>query len=180
MLSKKKIVSSLAVVMMLGSLLSATIPAYAATNSTQSGGLFSGLIQFIAQKFGLDQNQVKSAVQGYHDTQKQNMQANMQTREKKRLDDLVSQGKITSAQETAIIAELAALQSKYNPANFKDLTADQKKQKFQDEQNEIKAWAQAQGIDVKYVLPGYGVKFGGRVRRFDRWGGNSVTPTPTP
>jgi len=70
---------------------------------------------------------------------------------------LSAQATITSAQETAIIAELATLRSKYNPANFKNLTADQRKQQFQNEQNEIKTWAQSNGIDPKYVMPGFGM-----------------------
>jgi len=179
-MNKQKLMSVAAIFVMLGTTLSATAPAYAATSSSTNGGFLSGLFQFIAQKFGLDQNQVKSAVQDYANQNKTKIQQNMATREKKRLDALVTRGKITSAQETAIINELATLQSKYNIANFKSLTPDARKQKFQDEQNEIKTWAASQNIDPKYVLPGFGMGMQGHMRRFDRWGGAFASPTPTP
>lgn len=181
-LSKKSVMPVLVIPVLLISALSLSKPAFAADTSTttQSGGVFSGLLQFISQKFGLDQTQVKTAVQDYKTTNKQKIADNMQKREDNRLAALVKAGKITDAQKQAIITELGVLQSKYNPDSFKNLTPDQRKQKFTDEQNEIKSWAQSQGIDPKYVLPGFGVRFGGKTRRFDRWGGNFTSPTPTP
>ena len=161
---------------MLISTLAVTAPAYAlasASPGNTGGGTFiSGLIQFIAQKFGLDQNTVQSAVNDYKNQQKMTMQQNMQNRQKSRLDALVSQGKITSDQETAILNELAALRSKYNTANFKNMTPDQRKQQFENEQNDIKSWAQSQGIDPSYVMP-----FGSGMRRF---GHRHMNLTPTP
>jgi hypothetical protein len=120
---------------------------------------FTGLVQYLSQKFGLNQSEVQSAVSDYQKQQ-------MQNREQTRLDKLVSNGKITSAQEQAIIAELAALKTKYTPADFKN------------EQAELKSWAQSQGIDPTLVIPGFGMG-GRRGGMKGNWPGHP-SPTPTP
>jgi ribosomal protein L3 len=169
MISKNKILGAILVAVIGISTLGVT-QVHAQTNNNP----FSGLIQFISQKFGLDQNKVQSAVTDYKTQQKQNFQKNQEQNEKNRLDALVKQGKITSDQEQAIINELAALKTKYNPSNFKNLTADQRKQQITAEQAELKAWAQSQGIDPTYITPGFGRGFRGMHK------GWNITPTPTP
>lgn len=146
------------------------------TNSNHMN-FFQGLIQSIAQKFGLDQTKVQSAVDDYNSQQKLKVQQRMQDKEKNRLDQLVKDGKITSAQEQAIITEFAALKTKYNPANLKNLTPEQRKAQFDAEQNEIKSWAQSQGIDPTLLLPGFGL--GRHMRGGMHWGGD-WDPSPTP
>jgi len=182
---KQRLVTMFAVLFIFLSGMPAVLPAYAASGNTQ-GNFFSGLIQFIAQKFGLDQNTVKTAVTQYQNQVKATITPRpsqtpeqLAAREKTRLDKLVSAGTITSAQEALIINELATLRSKYNPANFKNLTADQRKQQFQNEQNDIKAWAQANGIDPKYVMPGFGMAGQGGFRG-QGFGGKGHRPSPTP
>ena len=141
--------------------------------SAQSTNPLSGLVQMIAQKFNLDQSEVQSVVDQYRTQQRQNMTQKMQQREGDRLTQLVTQGKITDAQKQAIITELAALRSKYNPANFKSLSAADRKTQMQNEQNELKSWAQSQGIDPTLIMPGFGMGFRGG------WGMHKK-PTPTP
>jgi phosphoribosylformylglycinamidine (FGAM) synthase-like enzyme len=142
--------------------------------SAQTANPLSGLVQMIAQKFNLDQTQVQTVVDQYRTQQKQTVQQSMEQRQKQRLDQLVTQGKITSAQEQAIITELAALKTKYNPANFKSLSAADRKTQMQNEQNELKAWAQANGVDPTLIMPGFGMGFRGG------WGGHKNRPSPTP
>ena len=175
---KKKLFSIFTVTLIFASTF-AVIPAYAASGNTNRGNFFTGLIQFIAQKFGLDQNQVQSAVNDYKNQQKANMQQNMQNREKSRLDSLVSQGKITNDQETAILSELQILHNKYNSANLKNLTPTQRQQQFQQLQSGLKSWAQSQGIDPSYVMP-FGRRMGMSRHGFGKWRHNpSITLTPT-
>ncbi|MCL5970623.1 MAG: hypothetical protein M1450_03935 [Patescibacteria group bacterium] len=150
---KNRIVLGAAVISIFGSTFFAVMPAYASNGSFGGGNFFSGLIQFIANKFGLDQNQVKSAVTDYRNQQKQNIQAKMQNREKVRLDQLVKDGKITSDQEKAILNEIAALRTKYNPANIKGETLKQRQQNLQNMQNDWKNWASQQKIDPNLIRP---------------------------
>ena len=159
----------------------AVAPAYAATTTpAPHQNFFQGLVQFIAQKFGLDQGQVQSAVDDFRTQHKQQQEQQMQDRESTHLDTLVSQGKITAQQKQQILDEQAKLRSEYDPASFKNLTSDQRKQKFQQEQAEIQAWSKSTGIDAKYLRPGF-MRFG-RMRMFNRWDKNltpSVAPSPS-
>lgn len=171
MISKKVIIPIVAVFLVVGAAVLGVSQAHAQTSQNP----FSGLVQMIAQKFGLDQNQVQSAVNQYQQQQRQNMQQNLQQRQEDRLNKLVQDGKINADQKQAILNELAALKSKYNPANFKNMTADQRKQQFQAQQAEIKAWAQSQNIDLSYIMSGFGM---GGMKGFR--GGNWLEPKPSP
>lgn len=171
MITKKIIIPIIAVAVGGATLLGT----HQATVYAQTNNNHSGLAQMIAQKFGLDQNQVQLIVDQYKQQHKTNLQQKMQQWEKNRLDQLVKNGKITQAQEQAILDELAVLKNKYNPANLKNMTPAQRKQQFQAEQADITSWAKSQGINPAYLMP--------RLRRawmrgvIGHW---SNTPTPTP
>lgn len=152
-----------------------TAPAYAQGTGSGGDNFFSGLVSFIAQKFGLEKSQVQSAITDYHSKQKTKNQINMQEREKIRLDMLVTQGKITTGQETAIKNELTALKAKYAPVQGD--TFAQRKSKMQSLQADLKAWAASNKIDMQYIQP-FGFKRGMGHKGFGRW--ESVTPTVTP
>lgn len=164
------------------------------SGSSAHPNFFQGLIQFISQKFGLDQTQVQSAVKDYRAQQKATITPRstmfpdqMQAMEKSRLDKLVTAGKITSAQETAILDEEQTLLAKYPVANLKNMTQDQRKTQMQNEQNDIKTWATAQGINPQYVMPGPGpgMMMGGMRGHAGSggprgWNHPSTTLTPAP
>ena len=158
----------------------AAAPAYAAmTNTTSAPNFFQELVQFIAQKFGLDQNQVQTAINQFHTQQVQQRQQKMEANEKSQLDRLVSQGKITASQEQQILAEQTKLRTEYNHANFKSLTPAQRKQQFQNEKAEIKTWSQSTGINAQYLHEGFGSGRFGNMRGFHKWN-DLVSPTATP
>jgi hypothetical protein len=190
-MKKQKITIALATLTLLATVLFAAPVAFAQNTTTNSGGnFFQGLIQFIEQKFGLNQAQVQSAISDY---KAQNKPAGsprptltpeqIQTREKTRLDKLVTAGKITGDQETAILNELAVLNTKYN---LSGLTGTQRRTQIQAMQTELKAWAQSQNINAAYVTPMFGGM--GGLRGMDdrgtfhgKWGLTPLpTPTPTP
>ncbi|HSW48060.1 MAG TPA: hypothetical protein VLG67_03165 [Candidatus Saccharimonadales bacterium] len=172
-MTKKKIISMLSVLVIFGS---TAMPAFAATGSTNNGNWFSGFVTFISQKFNLDKNQVQSAANEFHTQKVEDRQKNMQDHEKTRLDNLVKQGKITSEQETAILAEIASLKAKY-PMKPTD-TKQQRMQNMQSMINDFNTWAKSQNIDPKLVMVGpfeHGRGRGG----FGKWG-PKTTPTHTP
>ena len=167
----KKLIPAIAVLVVGGSLLGATTLAFAQTGNTP----LSGLAQSIASKFNLNQSDVQNQINSYMQQHKADMQKTMQDRQKARLDALVTQGKITSAQETAILNEFASLQTKYGPSAMQGKTAAEKVQARKDEKTELTAWATSQGINTSYVLP-FGM---GGMRGHGGWK-NNTTPTPTP
>ena len=112
-------------------------------NAQTTTGPFSGLAAAIAQKFNLNQSDVQSIITSYRKTANENFTKN-------RLDALVSSGKITSTQETAIINELAALKTKYmnsGKGNFKNMLI------------EFKSWLTSQNIDPS-ILPMFRIRVG--------------------
>jgi polyhydroxyalkanoate synthesis regulator phasin len=188
MISKKILVPVFAFFVLLSGVLFVVPPAHAQGTNSGNGNFFSGLVQFIAQKFGLDKTQVQSAINDYHTQNKANIALrptpsaqDLQNRDKTRLDKLVSAGKITAAQEQAILDELTSLRLKYK--FDKSLTTDQRKTQMQAMQADIKSWATSQGINPSYVMM-FGISgLRGRGMREpgEGWGEKpSVTPTQTP
>jgi len=172
---KNKILPAIAFAVLATSLIGVS-QAHAQTNNNN---FFSGLIQYISQKFGLDKSQVQTAVNDYQAKNQQNRQQNMQNKEQQRLVALVKQGKITGDQEKAILAELNILRNKYKPDNSKTLTPEQRKQQMDQEQADLKAWAGANNIDINLIKPGFG---GLNPRGFGmhgKWDKDNLTPTPT-
>lgn len=130
------------------------------------------LAQTIAQKFGLDKTQVQSAIDQFRQTKFSTRQQRMKEAKLKRLDTLVSLGKITSEQKDAILVQQAKLESQHPSDSFKNMTPEERKKVFQAERAEIGAWAKIQGLDPRYVHMGLGLergKFGPRAadRKFD-------------
>ena len=161
------------------------------TTTNNKPNFFQGLITFIEQKFGLNKDQVTAAVNDYKN-QVNEIKATItprptltpdqiQAQEKTRLDKLVTAGKITSDQETAILNELAALRTKYN---LSGLTGAQRKTQTQAMQAELKTWATSQNINLA-LIPMFGGmggprgEMGGRGGFRGQWGPKpTVTPTP--
>ncbi len=163
MISKKILVPVFSVVVSGAILLGGGfVLAHAQTPNTP----FSGLAQAIASKFNLNEADVQSAISSYRQQQ-------MINRQKMRLDRLVSEGKITSSQESAILQELATIKNQFNSSSLKGMTQTQRQQAFQNERNVITQWAQSQNppINPAYVFPfGMGHKGG--------WNRTHLTPTP--
>jgi apolipoprotein N-acyltransferase len=176
----KKIATPLFLLVFLGGMIS-PLPAFAATNTTTTQqNWLTGLVQFISQKFGLDKTQVQDAINQYHTQVQQTHQQNAQNREKTRLDSLVSSGKITSAQEQAILTELSTLRSKYNPANSQNLTWQQRQQQSEQLKNDFTSWAKSQGIDPTLIMPARGMMEGMGMHRGWDSDTDSQSPTRTP
>lgn len=128
----------------------------------------SGLAAAIASKFNLKEADVQNVITAYTKQQQARMQQTMKQRQKSHLDSLVSQGKITSDQETQILQELARFQSHYSPSTMQSMTQTQRQQARQNEINTLTQWANSNGINPQYVLP-----FGGH-----RGGWNKLMVSP--
>ncbi len=114
-------------------------------------GTRPSLIALLAQKLGIDQSKVQTAFDQIKSERQTTMQQKFQ-------DRLVKDGKLTEVQKQAVLTEFASLKSKYGADALKNMTPSERKQAFADEQNELKSWAQSQGIDLSLIKPGMQMK----------------------
>lgn len=108
------------------------------------------LIQALAQRFNLNQTDLQ---QFFKEQREKQMTERLATF----LTQAVSQGRITEAQKTAIIAKAKEVAAKL--PEFQSLTQEQRLEKMKQLRTEIEAWATQQGIDkafVKDILGGMG------------------------
>lgn len=128
--------------------------ASAATNNTTGR---DGLIDKLVNKFNLN----KSDVQQVFDDYKSEMLQNRLEKESTRLDELVSQGTITSVQKDLIInkqKELATAMQDWEKQHQND---DHSTQDFRDakrdfmhsQRGSLEQWAKDNNIDLKYLIP---------------------------
>jgi hypothetical protein len=108
------------------------------------------IVQRIAEKFGLNQNDV----QAVFDQVKRDHQAEMQKKNEERLNQLVTDGKITEEQKSLILNMQKELQSQResNKDKFKDLTPEERKTQMEEERTQLGKWAKDNGIDIQYLM----------------------------
>lgn len=125
-----------------------------------SNSKHSSIVQKLAQRFGLNENDVKKVF----DEDRQERQAQMQARFEDKLTQDVKDGKITEAQKQAILEKYKELQSQRftKPENWQNMTPEQRKEFMQAKQEELKSWAKENGIDLKYLFGRYKMFMGGR------------------
>ncbi len=111
-----------------------------ASAATSTSG--TSLVDKIATKFGLN----KTDVQAVFDEEKTERQAERKAEVSERLQDLVDDGKITAEQKTKIEAKQEELQT----AREAERTA-------------LEAWANDNGVDVRYVMQAKGMNGGNRL-----------------
>jgi len=126
---------------------SSTVPlvASAGTSPTTSGD--SSLVDKISSKFKLN----KSDVQKVFDENHASHQAEREQNYKDRLAELVKDGKITQAQSDSIQAKHD--ETKTYMESLKDKTKSERREAMKTKADELKQWADDNGIDAKYVMP---------------------------
>ena len=137
-----------------GSLATASIVG-AETTSNSSSDPQSSLIDKIASTFNID----KSKLQTVFDEDREAREAAREKEQAAKLQTLVDNGTITSAQKTVIEKKIAELKSQReaNCDTMKDLTDDERKAKMDEERTALEAWAKEQALDLsklKGVLGG--------------------------
>jgi len=121
-----------------------------AQTSSQSGA--NGLVDKIAQKFSLNKDDVKAVFDEEHAQTK----AEHQKAEEQRLDQAVTNGKITAAQKDKILAKRAELKAEMeaNKDSLKDKTPAERKAAMDAKKAEIEKWATENDIPAQYLRPG--------------------------
>lgn len=152
---KKALIIALIVTLLTGAAVFGLGEVYAQNTANQQ---LPTLVQMIAQKFGLNQNDVQSVFDQYRQERQTKMEANFEAK----LDQLVKDGKITDAQKLLIIAKHKELLSQRgaDKANFKNMTPTQRKDAIRQERQELQAWANQNGINLQYLFGGTGIRGG--------------------
>ncbi len=128
--------------------------------SAQVKGNQSFVIQKLAEKFNLKADDIQKVFDEVQQQRQQEMQQKMETQYKEKLDKMVADGKLTQAQEDAILAKREELEKKYEELKGLALTVDERNAKMKEIQDELKKWAEDNGIDLKLVNM-FGMGFGG-------------------
>lgn len=115
--------------------------------SAKEDGSYPTIVQKIAQKFNLNEKDV----QAVFDEERTAHFADMQARWSEKLDDLVNEGKISKEQKDQIIKKHEEMHSKM--LELKDLTPDERNEKMKEFNQELKSWAEKEGIDLSFVGP---------------------------
>jgi len=104
------------------------------------------LITSIAQKFNLNETDVKSVFE----EQRSKHQAERKAAVEQKLTQAVKDGKITEAQKQAILAKVSENQKdKPNFGEFKNLTPEQRKAKMDEKRAEMETWAKQNGLTLE-------------------------------
>ena len=119
------------------------------------------LVQKIASKFGLNQDEVQKVF----DEARDEHQAEMQKKHEERLNQLVTDGKITEAQKTLLLNKHKELQAEreQNRDEWQNLTPEEKRSQMETRRTELETWAKENGINVEnFHGEGFMMKMGGR------------------
>lgn len=144
-----------------------------AQESTSVSNPMASLVQKIADKFGLN----KDDVQAVFDQSREEMQAARQAEYESKLSQLVSDGKLTEAQKQLILSKHAQMQAnrETDRTTMKEMTATERKAAMEAKRTELETWASQNGIDLQYLMFGQGKGFGGR--GMDGFGARNGTST---
>ena len=150
---KSKIVLSLVGLALMGTVLFGAVNTFA-QNTVSDQNPMSSLVQKIADKFGLN----KDEVQAVFDQNRQEHQAQMQTRFEDQLTQDVKDGKITEAQKQLTLTKRQELQANRQTKmeSMRNMTNEERKVAMEKERQETENWAKENGIDLKYLMGGLG------------------------
>jgi len=117
------------------------------------------IVQKIADKFGLNKDEVQKVFDEEHAAR----QAEMEAKNSERLEKLVSEGKITAEQKTLILNKQKELREKHqaNRGNFEGKTPEEMKTQMEAERTALEAWAKENGIATEYLMGNKFMKIGG-------------------
>lgn len=125
----------------------------------------NGLVQKLAQKFNLDEGEVKAVFDEERTARETERQQKLETK----LTQAVTDGTITEEQKQKIIAKISEIESEREAfmESLKDATDDERKQAMEAKRTELKNWATENNIPEDYLRflggPGHRGGPGGRM-----------------
>ncbi len=159
--SKTLIVSTFLVVslLMVGFLSTSSITA-------ADAAAYPTIIERLSSKFNLN----KDDVQGVFEEVRDEHQAQMYASWADRLDDLVSEGKITEEQKQAILDKQNEIHDQIEALKNQNLTPEERKTKAKEIHDALVNWANEKGIDLALIGPNMGFGFRRGFKAGMMWG----------
>lgn len=152
---KKQLAVVLSLMMLMGgAVIFDSVKAYAEDSSNQ----YPPIVQKIADKFGLNLNEVKAVF----DQERQDRQVQMESKFEDRLNQAVTDGKLTEDQKKLILTKHQEIQANRDQekSDEQNLTPEKRKNQMENRRQELKTWASQNGIDVQYLMGGFGIRAG--------------------
>ena len=155
-MKKKMILAPALVLAIAGIVMYSTAVSYA----QEAAGEYPAIVERLAEKFDLDVEDVQSVL----DEAKDERMAEMNARVEGRLDQAVAEGKITEDQKQLIITKHGELQTEREASidSWQGMTQEARREAMQKKHDELKAWAQENGIDLGMFMPFGGMHKMGR------------------
>ena len=131
---------------------------------------YPSIVQKLVERFNLNTEEVQQVFDEVRNERRQQMQAHFE----ERLEQAVSDGKITKEQKQAILAKKGEMETNRGGLN-KDLLSEglapkERREEMESHRQEMKAWAEENGIDLDFLpmLLGKGYRGGFGGPRFGR------------
>jgi len=136
----------------------AIVGLYGAKTISAQGGRDHPFVQRLAERFGLNEDEVETFFEEEKEAHRQEKQAKFE----EYLDQAVADGKITEEQKQAILAKHEEHQAEMEAlkAELKDLSPEERKAKMQELKQEMEQWAEENGINLEEIMPEKGFKRG--------------------
>ena len=145
MKNNKRIIASLVVsaLLLVGILGAGTVMA-------KTDALYPPIVQKLVEKFNLDQAEVRAVF----DEDREERHEKQAARQAEILDKAVDEGKITEEQKEAIMAKKAEMKQKHE--ELREMEPEERRAALKELREEMKAWAEANDIDLKqFAKPGH-------------------------
>jgi methionine-rich copper-binding protein CopC len=145
----RKTMATVAAISVLGAGLLTASTAFAQSESTSQNPMDS-LVQKIAQKFNLNEDEVQAVFDEAHKERHAQMKAGFE----ERLSTYVSQGKITEEQKQLILQKHEEMEAEReaNKETFRNLSKEERRSQMESKHAELEAWAKENGIDLQYLM----------------------------
>ncbi len=123
--------------------------AVSAANAQSGGGVSDDRATAIAEKLGVDSDQVKEAFEEVHAEKK----AEREEQKAERLAGLVSDGTLTQEQADSLTAKHAELRETMQALKDSGASREEIRKQMKTAKEEFKTWAEEQGIDLEAIRP---------------------------
>lgn len=122
------------------------------TMANYTPGNREGLIEMLSAKFNLDENEVEKTLDEYRLAYQAERQVEMKIRLEERLNQAIVDGKITEEQKNLLLEKREEMQSKISQ-DVEGWSEDReaRHEKMESYREEMKEWAESNGIDTSLV-----------------------------